>query len=62
MINQVQDHSLIILCEAFEVLSNPLRRALYDKYGEEGIKRGIQSNTLCIDPWTYHADVNTTYL
>lgn len=62
MINQVQDHNLIILCETFEVLSDPFRRALYDKYGEEGIKKGIQSDSLCIDPWTYHADVITTYL
>lgn len=61
MTTDVQDHSLMILCEAFEVLSDPFRKSLYDKYGEEGIKKGIQSNALCIDPWTYHADVITTY-
>lgn len=59
--NQVQNNCLIMLCEAFEVLSDPFRRALYDKYGEEGLKKGIQSDTLCIDPWTYHADAITTY-
>lgn len=59
--NQVYDHSLITLCEAYEVLSDPFRRVLYDQYGEEGIKKGIQSNDLYIDPWIYHGNVMTTY-
>jgi len=59
--NQDQNCSLITLCEAYEVLSNSLRRAVYDQYREEGIKKGIHCNTLCIDPWVYHGDVMATY-
>lgn len=59
--NQTQDHNLIILCEAFEVLSDQFRRTLYDKYGEEGVKNGVKSDSQCIIPWTYHGDVITTY-
>jgi len=28
-------------CEAYEVLSNPARRAIYDQYGERGLKEGV---------------------
>lgn len=59
--SQVQDSRLIYLCEAYEVLSSPFRRILYDHYGKEGINKGVQSNDLCIDPWIYHGNVLTTY-
>lgn len=59
--NQVQNRDLIDLCEAYEVLSDPFCRALYDQYGEEGIKNGVQSNDLYIGPWVYHADVISTF-
>lgn len=59
--NQVQDYDLITLCEAYELLSDPFRRALYDQYGEEGIKKGVQSDDFQIDPWFYHGNVITTY-
>jgi len=29
------------MCEAFEVLSNSQLKAIYDKYGEYGLKEGI---------------------
>ncbi|XP_025405575.1 dnaJ homolog subfamily B member 1-like [Sipha flava] len=58
--NQIQP-SIVTLCEAFEVLSDSFRRALYDDYGEEGLKRGIQSGNASIDPWTYHGNALTTY-
>jgi len=29
------------ICEAFEVLSNVELKAIYDKYGEYGLKEGI---------------------
>lgn len=59
--NQVRDSDLIALCEAYEILSDPFRRALYDQYGDEGIKKGVQSDDLKIHPWVYHGDVITTY-
>lgn len=59
--NNVHDPNLIILCEAYEVLSDSFRRGLYDQYGEEGIKKGVHTNDLYIDPWIYHCDVLATY-
>lgn len=59
--NQVHERSLITLCESYEILSDPFRRALYDQYGEEGIKKGVQSDDFSIDPWIYHGDVIVTY-
>ncbi|VVC39642.1 Chaperone DnaJ, C-terminal,DnaJ domain,HSP40/DnaJ peptide-binding [Cinara cedri] len=58
---QVKNINLIILCEAYEVLSDSLCRAVYDKYGKEGIKKGVKSDKITIDPWIYHGDVIKTY-
>lgn len=58
--NQIQP-SIVTLCEAFEVLSDSFLRAMYDDYGEEGLKKGIQSGNSSIDPWTYHGNAMTTY-
>lgn len=61
MNSKVENHCLIMLCEAYEVLSDPFRRAIYNEYGEEGIKKGVHTNELYIDPWTYHGNVISTY-
>jgi hypothetical protein len=29
------------ICEAYDVLSNPLHRAIFDQYGEKGFKEGV---------------------
>lgn len=50
-----------MLCEAYEVLSDPFRRAIYNEYGEEGIKKGVKTNDLYIGPWSYHCNVKSTY-
>lgn len=30
------------ICEAYEVLSNPLMKRIYDKYGDYSLKNGVQ--------------------
>ena len=34
-------HNFNAICEAYEVLSNPELRAIYDKAGDGGVKNGI---------------------
>lgn len=51
-----------LICEAYEVLSNPLRRAVFDQYGEEGLKKGVPGpNDTFIQPFVYHGDPFRTY-
>jgi DnaJ family protein B protein 13 len=47
--------------EAFDVLTNPMYREVYDKYGEEGLKRGIAAPNGIIPPYRYHGDAMRTY-
>ncbi|XP_050542126.1 dnaJ homolog subfamily B member 4-like [Daktulosphaira vitifoliae] len=62
LINHNNDSRLMMLCEAYEVLSNSFSRTLYDQYGIEGLKRGIQSKNYNINPWKFNGNVLTTYL
>jgi DnaJ family protein B protein 13 len=50
-----------LICEAYDVLSDPLRRSIFDQYGEEGLKRGVPGPDDFIEPYHYHGDPMRTY-
>nr|WRY74158.1 testis spermatogenesis apoptosis-related protein 6 [Athetis dissimilis] len=50
-----------LIAEAYEVLVDHQHRAVYDQYGEEGLKRGVPGPTEYIQPFTYHGEPLQTY-
>lgn len=50
-----------LINEAFDVLRNPLLRAIYDQYGEEGLKKGTPVPNGFIPGYCYHNDSMKTY-
>lgn len=50
-----------LIAEAYDVLSDPLRRAVFDQYGEEGLKRGVPGPKDYIQPYHFHGDPMKTY-
>lgn len=50
-----------LIGEAYEVLVDHKRRAVFDQYGEEGLKRGVPGPDAYIQPYIYHGDSLRTY-
>ncbi|XP_033208882.1 dnaJ homolog subfamily B member 13-like [Belonocnema kinseyi] len=50
-----------LIAEAYDVLSDPLKRAVYDQYGEEGLKRGVPGPQDYIQPYVFHGEPLKTY-
>lgn len=50
-----------LICEAYEVLSDKFRKAIYDQYGEDGLKRGVMTPLGYVPPYEYDRDTKRTY-
>lgn len=50
-----------LIAEAYDVLVDHRRRAVYDQYGEEGLKRGVPTPTEFVQPYVYHGDPVRTF-
>jgi DnaJ family protein B protein 13 len=47
--------------EAFDVLFDPLRKAIYDQFGEKALKEGLPGPDGFISPYAFHGDPFRTF-
>lgn len=53
------------VAEAYEVLVDPRKRAVYDQFGEEGLKQGVPQGSgqagAWTQGWTFHGDPHKVF-
>jgi len=51
--DQVANEKFVQVSEAYDVLSDPKKRATYDQFGEEGLKSGVPAGSGAAGAWTH---------
>jgi len=51
--DQIANEKFIQVSEAYDVLSDPKKRATYDQFGEEGLKSGVPAGSGNAGAWTH---------
>ncbi|CAL1680303.1 unnamed protein product [Lasius platythorax] len=59
--NEGAEAIFALAAEAYDVLSDPLRRTVYDQYGEEGLKNGVLRPEGFVKPYVYHGEPMRTF-
>ncbi|PVD28192.1 hypothetical protein C0Q70_10778 [Pomacea canaliculata] len=63
--NQAAADKFLQVAEAYDVLSDPKKRAVYDQFGEEGLKNGVPHGCMEAGAWTqgytFHGDAEQVF-
>ncbi|ESO00553.1 hypothetical protein HELRODRAFT_82787 [Helobdella robusta] len=63
--DEIAAEKFFLICEAYDVLSDECKRATYDQFGEEGLKRGVPTGSQGSGAWTqgysFHGDVKRVF-
>lgn len=60
----IAQEQFVRIAEAYDVLADPTKRAMYDQFGEEGLKNGVPyagANGAWSSGYSYHGDASKTF-